>query len=375
MSNQTDPRFLALLVHQGLLGPDVVRDAMAAPNPVEHLIAHGHVTAEQWDDWVLTDGGMRPQLTRYELGAMLGEGGMARVFEATDRDMGDVTALKVLKPALCKDPTIVSQFIAEAKLLIELQCEHIVSGQRVAREGDVIYCEMELLEGTCLQDDLSEKNPMPELQALGVVVQVAKALDYLHGRGLVHRDIKPGNIILCGDGRAVLIDLGFAVTGNEGEGETTSGTVHYISPEQAKGTGDLDVRADIYSLGCTLYHLVTGSLPFEGDSNEEVMARQVLDNLSDERIRNLELSQHTHFFIEKMMAKEKEIRFQSPAELITDIEAYIESVQMDEKLKQDAEAKLKDRRGRTLRSREASRSTRSTRRPSGRAGSRRRRPR
>jgi eukaryotic-like serine/threonine-protein kinase len=368
-------------VHQGLLSPDVVRGAMAAANPVEHLIAHGHVTAEQWDDWVATDGGVRPQLTRYELGDLLGEGGMARVFEATDRSMGDVTALKVLKPALCKDPTTVAQFIAEARLLIELDCEHIVAGHRVAREGEVIYCEMELLEGRCLQDDLAEDNPMPELEALAVVVQVGKALDYLHSRRLVHRDIKPGNIILCADGRAVLIDLGFAVGGDRESvdttsGDTTSGTVHYISPEQAKGAGDLDVRADIYSLGCTLYHLVTGSLPFEGDSNEEVMARQILDNLSDERIRNLGLSQHTHFFIEKMMAKEKEIRFQSPAELIADIEAYIESVEQEAKRNQAGESKSKERRGRTLRSRESGRSPRrSSGRSSGRSPGRRRRPR
>ena len=363
MSDGTDPRFFALLVHQGLLSPDLAREALAALDPVQHLIDSGHVTAERWDDWVATEGGMRPRLTRYDLGELLGEGGMARVFEATDRTMGDVSALKVLKAALCRDPTAVQRFIEESKLLIELDCEHIVSGHRVAREGEVIYCEMELLDGRCLQDDLAEGSPTDELLALSVVVQVAKALEYLHTRGLVHRDIKPGNIILCDDGRAVLIDLGFAVSQARGgeESDLTSGTVHYISPEQATGSGDLDVRADIYSLGCTLYHLVTGSLPFDGSSSEEVMARQVLDELSGERIKNLGLSQHMHFFIEKMMAKEKEIRYQSPAELIADIEGYLKSMEWEEEQRRKDEEPAKQKR-RTIRSREAGRHTRRRRR-------------
>ena len=137
--------------------------------------------------------------------------------------------------------------------------------------------------------------------------------------------------------------------------------MHYISPEQATGDAALDVRADIYSLGCTLYHLVTGSLPFEGDTSEEVMARQVLDHLSDERIRNLGLSQFTHFLIEKMMAKEKEIRFQSPRELIEEVESYLKSIAWEEQRKAESQ-QSKPKRGNTLRSRAQARETRPTRR-------------
>ena len=355
MNRRDDHRFFAPLVHEGLLSASQARDAMAAPDPVAFLIASGEVTQAQWEMWEATDAGKRPNLTRYELGELLGEGGMARVYEATDRTMGDVAALKILKPALCKDPTAVRRFIAEANLLIDLECDHIVAAQRVAREGEVIYLAMELLEGRCLQDGLSEENPLEELEALAIVVQIAKALEYLHSRGLVHRDIKPGNIILCGDGRAVLIDLGFAVGGGGDDSELTSGTVHYISPEQATGSGQLDVRADIYSLGCTLYHLVTGSLPFDGESSEEVMARQVLDTLSDARIKAIGLSQQSHFFIEKMMAKEKEIRFQDPAELIAELEGYLKTVAWE--AEQDA-SRGKPRRGSTLRSQAQGRSAR-----------------
>ena len=304
------------------------------------------MSSARWTEWTATQVGERPQLTRYELGDLLGEGGTARVFAAVDRKESRECALKILKPALCKDPTAVQKFVQEAKLLIDIESEHIVSGYRVAREGEVIYCAMELLDGRCLQDDLTADNPMAEVDALDVVLQVAKALDYLHSRALVHRDIKPGNIIYTDDGCAVLIDLGFAVMGDREESERTSGTVHYISPEQAKGSGELDVRADIYSLGCTLYHLVTGSLPFSGETSEEVMARQVLDELSSERIRRLGLSQQTHYFIEKMMAKEKGIRFQSPTELIRELETYLKSIAFES---ERGKAKSRPRSGRRRR--------------------------
>ncbi|MHC4516130.1 MAG: serine/threonine-protein kinase [Planctomycetota bacterium] len=356
MNTRGDPRFFALLVHEGLVSPATAREAMATDDPLQHLLDIGVVTEEQWREWVTTEAGRRPKLSRYELLEELGRGGTARVFRATDLTTDEVVALKVLLPSLCKDTTAVEKFIRESKLLMDLDCEHIVKGYRVAREGDVFFCAMELIEGRCLQDGLDEDHPLGELLALKVVTQVARALSCLHGRDLVHRDIKPGNIMVVGeidqsdkidevDGadeeaarggeRAVLIDLGFAVEAAPAAGEqpaaaeTTAGTAHYISPEQARGHQDLDVRADIYSLGATLYHLVTGSLPFGEGTSEEVMARQVLESLSGERIRALRLAPQTHFFIEKMMAKEKEIRFQDPDHLIREIQAYLDQVERE----------------------------------------------
>ncbi len=317
-----DTRLLALLVHRRLLSEAAARAAFASGRPLQHLLQEGAVTREQWEEWRQTEAGTRPQLKRYELHGLLGEGGMARVFSATDRTDGRKVALKILRPELSKDAAQVDRFVREAKLLLELDHPHVVKGHRVAREGDVIYFAMAEIPGRCLQDVLADQQRLDEETALEVVAEVADALGYLHSRGLVHRDVKPGNILWGEEHGAVLIDLGFAVPGTP-QGDTTAGTVHYIAPEQARGSADLDVRADIYALGATLYHLVTGSLPFEGGSGEEVMRKQVLEALSGERIRELKLSPQVHYFIEKMMAKEREIRFQSPAALREAVEAFL----------------------------------------------------
>lgn len=346
MSRRCDPRFLALLVHRGLLGADAMKAALASGDPFRYLTGHGLVSTEEWERWERTDAGRRPELTRYELGEQLGEGGAARVFAAVDRKTGQQIALKILKSEVAADPEALAAFVRESKLLIELDCPHIVKGLRVAREGDVYFCAMERIRGVCLQERVAHGR-LDERRALDVVMQVGRALAYLHARGLVHRDVKPGNIMLCDDGRAVLIDLGFAVAGgapSPAESDTTAGTVHYISPEQARGQAGLDVRADIYSLGATLYHLVTGAPPFDGTTHEEVMAKQVREALGGEAIRALQLSPQVHYFIEKMMAKEKEIRFQSPEQLVDEIGHYLARLDHEKRIEEEELKRRKSRR-------------------------------
>ena len=176
--------------------------------------------------------------------------------------------------------------------------------------------------------------------ALQIVVDIAGALATLHARGLVHRDVKPGNVIWSPDRGAVLIDLGFALQGGEAAaGDTTAGTVHYIAPEQARGDGELDVRADIYALGATLFHLTTGSLPFEGNTSEEVLAKQVLESLSGDRIRALDLSPQLHYFLEKMMAKDVDMRFQSPDQLIEEVGAFLSQRRHEREVQQRQRAR------------------------------------
>jgi len=321
-----ETKLLAMLVHRRLLGADVAHAAIASGAPGRFLVQHGVCSAEQWQHWMRTEGGVRPVLSRYEIGDALGEGGVGRVFAAVDKIGNQRVALKVLRAELARDPVQTERFVKEAKLLQELQHRNLVKGLRVAREGEQIFFAMELVAGRCLQDVLAEHGRLDEETALQIVVDVAGALQALHDRGLVHRDVKPGNILWSRERGAVLIDLGFALQQSDGQGssDTTAGTVHYIAPEQARGSGQLDVRADIYALGATLYHLTTGSLPFEGRTSEEVLAKQVLESLSGERIRALQLSPQLHYFLEKMMAKDPAMRFQSPQQLQAEIRAFLE---------------------------------------------------
>ncbi len=327
MSATDDKKLLAMLVHRGLLAEAQAKAAWSSSDPGAHLVAAGACTAAEWDRWRRTEAGTRPELSRYELQDLLGQGGTARVFRARDKTSGDTVALKVLLPELCADKLAVERFVTEARLLVELRHSGLVQGLRVAREASVIFLAMQLVPGECLQDRLARGEVLEEDEALRIVVQVAGVLGYLHGRGLVHRDVKPGNILLeDATGHAVLIDLGFAAraTNDTGAGSgTTVGTAHYISPEQARGAAAIDVRADIYSLGATLYHLVTGELPFAGATGEEVIAKQVLESLSSDKIRAMNLSPQIHYFIEKMMAKDKGDRFQTPGQLAAEIEAYL----------------------------------------------------
>ncbi len=327
-------KLLALLVHRGAVPASVAHEALASGDPGPFLVDRGVCDAATWTQWLASEGGTRPQLTRYELGELIGEGGVGRVFTAKDKTDGSEVALKVLKPELASEPAQTERFVREARLLMSLEDPHVVKGLRVAKEGETIFFAMERLPGRCLQDALADDafglpvegggGRLDEEAALQVVVDVAGALRALHAQGLVHRDVKPGNVIWSPERGGVLIDLGFALQGEAGAGgETTAGTVHYIAPEQARGDGKLDVRADIYALGATLYHLVTGSLPFEGKTSEEVLAKQVLESLSGERIRALGLSPQLRYFLEKMMAKDVDMRFQSPQQLIEEVEASL----------------------------------------------------
>lgn len=318
-------KLLALLVHRGTVSPQLAHAALASGEPVAFLVREGVCSEAQWREWERTEAGTRPQLTRYDLGELIGEGGVGRVFAATDKTDGRKVALKVLKPEFADDAVQTERFVREARLLIDLQHRHVVDGLRVAKEGATIFFAMEQLPGRCLQDVLADDGRLDEEVALQVVVDVAGALAALHEQGLVHRDVKPGNVVWSEERGGVLIDLGFALQGDDAaDGDTTAGTVHYIAPEQARGEGKLDVRADIYALGATLYHLTTGSLPFEGKTSEEVLAKQVLESLSGDRIRALGLSPQLRYFLEKMMAKDVEMRFQSPQQLVEEVGAFLE---------------------------------------------------
>jgi serine/threonine protein kinase len=267
----------------------------------------------------------------YKVTGKLGVGGTATVLAAVDVKNGNrPAAIKVLHPSLAKDQKAFDRFMREAQLLVQFDHENIVKGFAYGTNGPLAWLAMEFLEGESAQDAVDREKALSEARALEIILEAAKALEYMQSHGIIHRDIKPGNIMVLKDGRIKVCDLGFAqpiaqaAGGDAGEEETTSGTAQYMSPEQARGHRDIDVRADIYSLGATLYHMVMGELPFSGGDSLEVMAKQVMEALNSSEIKNRRISKHMHYFIERMMSKEKSLRYATPRELIDDITQQIE---------------------------------------------------
>lgn len=263
----------------------------------------------------------------YELIEKIGEGGTSNVFRFREQKSGEYRAVKVLKEDQAAIESVKRSFVREARLLIQLDHTNIVKGYRVGTVKGQFVFFMEFIEGDDLQDLLRKGMTFNEDAALYIILQAARAIEYMRGEGILHRDIKPGNIMLKRDNTVKLIDLGFATVIGEAPkdlSDSTLGTVQYISPEQALGQQDLDVRSDIYSLGATLYQLVVGDLPFSGSGDQEIMAKQILESLSSPALKERgKISPYMHYFIEKMMAKERDIRYQSPVELIEHIENTI----------------------------------------------------
>ncbi len=336
MASRAEIDLVAQLVHRGLLERDAaevcLREcATTGVAATDWLVDGGHVEPATLEalklELAVSDGKIPDLFPGYQMTRRLGEGGMSWVFAAVRAATGESVALKILKPAAAASPRTRAQFVREAKLLKVLRHENLVEGYEVGRIRGFYFLSLEAVEGDSLLDYIDRGQMFDEDAALYVVLQISRVLDYLRENGIVHRDIKPGNILVKHDNTVKLCDLGLAGTSNGGETsdeeETTVGTVQYLSPEQARGHRDLDVRSDIYSLGVTLYHLVLGKLPFEGSDNQEVMAKQILQHLSSPEMKS-RLSPHMHYFIEKMMAKDRDIRYQDPVELIADIESQIE---------------------------------------------------
>jgi len=256
---------------------------------------------------------------------LIGQGGMGSVYLARQISMDRLVALKILAPQLAKDEKFLERFFREARMSAMLNNVHIVQGIDVGEAEGFYYFAMEYVEGPTLAGILRERGRLTEQDALRVVLQVATGLEHAHDRGMVHRDIKPSNIIFSTKDKVVkLADLGLAKMYVERTAELTQtgrlvGTPYYMAPELARGEVVADTRSDIYSLGATFYHTVTGKPPFEGNTPAEILVKHMGEALTPPDQVNLLLSSGTCEVIEKMMAKDPNDRYPSPRDVVMDV--------------------------------------------------------
>lgn len=220
---------------------------------------------------------------RYELIEKIGEGGMAVVYKGKDRLLNRYVAIKILRPEFTKDAQFVENFKRESQAAANLQHPNIVSVYDVGKEGNIHFIVMELIDGRPLSDIIKERAPMDYREAIEITRQVASALSMAHRNNIIHRDVKPHNIMMTRDGMAKLTDFGIAKAVSDStlvtETSRIIGSVHYFSPEQARGAY-VDERSDIYSLGIVLYEMLTGQVPFDGDNPVQVALMHINDEIT-----------------------------------------------------------------------------------------------
>jgi eukaryotic-like serine/threonine-protein kinase len=259
----------------------------------------------------------------YEILEELGAGGMGRVYRARDLTLDRVVGLKTLADQFSSDAAFVQRFLKEARSAARLNHPNIVQIYNFGQVDSVYYLAMEFVDGRSLGYYLRKHGPFSEAEGLNLVRQACVALSVAHGEGIVHRDVKPDNLMLNKKGQLKLVDLGVAKILDDAQGQTLTGqsmgTPHYISPEQIRGQKDIDGRADIYSLGAAFYHLVTGHTPFEGTSGPVVMSRHLTDPLPDPRQWKPDLSRGLCHVIRKSMAKDREERYKDVYALDMDL--------------------------------------------------------
>ena len=261
----------------------------------------------------------------YEILDRVGAGAMGTVFKARHGKLGRIVALKVLRPSLARDKRYVDRLRREARIVAALNHPNIVTGYDLGEEGGYHYFVMEFVDGKTVYDELAVKRTYNEKDALSLIIQIARALEHAHARGFIHRDVKPKNIMITKDGMAKLADMGLAREASDAvaaaaEKGRAYGTPYYISPEQIRGIVDVDFRADIYSLGATMYHMVTGKVPFEGPSPSAIMHKHLKESLVPPDHLNSSLSTGLAEVVERMMAKDRAQRYASTTDLLVDLE-------------------------------------------------------
>ena len=261
----------------------------------------------------------------FTLEEAIGAGGMGAVFRARDARLDRQVALKLLPPDQADDPEVVARFYQEGRAAAQLDHENIARVYSLGQDGIYHYIVFEFIDGINLRRKVDEQGPSTVSEAVDVTLQIAQALVHAAERGVVHRDIKPSNIIITPQGRAKLVDMGlarrFERRTDHGLTQTgmTLGTFDYISPEQARDPRDVDVRSDLYSLGCTLYHMLTGQPPFPGGTVLQKLIQHQEEAPPDVRLLSPSVPPEVARVLDKLMAKDRDRRHQSPEQLVRDL--------------------------------------------------------
>jgi serine/threonine protein kinase len=266
----------------------------------------------------------------------LGAGGMGVVFKARHRRMDRVVAIKVLPAEAMKSPAAVERFYREVRAAARLSHRNIVTAHDAGEHHGMHYLVMEYVEGKDLGQVVAENGPLPVEQAVECIAQAAEGLEYAHGMGVIHRDIKPGNLLLSTSGLVKILDMGLALMGESLAPDVTTaaqltqsgqimGTVDYMSPEQAQDTHRADERSDIYSLGCTLYRLLTGEPPYPGDTMMNRMMAHVQAPIPSLRDRRPDVPEALDAVFQRMIAKKPADRQQSMREVIDELAPFLPS--------------------------------------------------
>jgi serine/threonine protein kinase len=338
MANDTssDSVFGRMAVEQGLCTDAELREALEELesrrkiNPVmlkDLMVDLGYVTQTQVERLkTRIKKTAAHQIPGYKILGKLGAGAMAVVYKARQLSLNRTVAIKVLPKRFSENPEYVERFYKEGQAAGKLNHNNIVQAIDVGEAGGYHYFVMEYVEGRTVADDLAAGNIFEEKDALDIIIQVAHALAHAHAHGLIHRDVKPKNIMISKDGVVKLADMGLAreitdIKLAETEAGKAYGTPYYIAPEQIRGKIDIDGRADIYGLGCTFYHMVTGQVPFMADDSAEVMRKHLREPLTPPDHINTSLTAGLSETIEIMMAKRRKNRYNNVEELLLDLEA------------------------------------------------------
>jgi len=263
------------------------------------------------------------QLGDFRVIRKLGQGGMGAVYLAHQMSLDRRCALKVMSPEIAKNKGFVKRFIREARVMAKIEHPNVVRCYAVGEHKGVYYVAMEFIDGASMQDWIDKRKTLSVGDALHVTIVCAQALGHAHGSGLIHRDIKPDNILVTRNGAVKVADLGLAKAVDEDHSLTQSGTGMgtplYMPPEQARNAKHVDHRSDIYALGCTLYKFLTGTVPFTADSTMELIIAKERGKFASAGKLNKEVPEKLDLMIDKMIARDPQHRYQSCEELLADL--------------------------------------------------------